>query len=95
MICDFVAPTEAARESFGADYLIWLNTIKEGRVVDNKKKELKNSKDLPFEVETLESSQAFKDTTNMFEAPSNANKIITSFIDDQEIAALANEITNV
>ena len=95
VICDFVAPTKAARDSFEADYLIWLDTIKEGRVVDNKKNELKNSKDLPFEVETLENSQAFKDTTNMFEAPNNANKIITSFMDDQEIAALANEITNV
>ena len=50
---------------------------------------------LPFQIETLESSQAFKDTTNMFEAPNNANKIITSFMNDQEIAALANEITNV
>ena len=95
VICDFVAPTEAARESFGADYLIWLDTIKEGRVVDNKKKELKNSKDLPFEVETLESSQAFKDTTNMFEKPDDANKIIKSFMNDQEIAALAEEIINV
>ena len=81
--------------SFGADYLIWLDTIKEGRVVDNKKKELKNSRGLPFEVETLESSQAFKDTTNMFEAPDNANKIITSFMNDQEIAVLAKEIINV
>ena len=95
VICDFVAPTKAARESFGADYLIWLNTIKEGRVVDNKKKELENSKDLPFEVETLESSQAFKDTTNMFEEPNNANKIIKSFMNDQEIALLAKEIVNV
>ena len=60
-----------------------------------KKKELENSKDLPFEVETLENSQAFKDTTNMFEAPDNANKIITSFMNDQEIAVLAKEITNV
>ena len=95
VICDFVAPSKAARESFEADYLIWLDTIKEGRVVENKKKELENSKGLPFEVETLESSQAFKDTTNMFEAPNNANKIITSFMNDQEIAALADEITNV
>ena len=95
VICDFVAPSKAARESFGADYLIWLDTIKEGRVVENKKKELESSKGLPFEVETLESSQAFKDTTNMFEAPNNANKIITSFMNDQEIAALADEITNV
>ena len=87
VICDFVAPTENARLLFKPDYLIWLDTIKEGRVVDNKKKKLKNSKDLPFEVETLENSQAFKDTTNMFEEPKNANKIINSFMSDQEIAA--------
>ena len=60
-----------------------------------KKKELENSKDLPFKVETLENSQAFKDTTNMFEEPKNANKIINSFMNDQEIAALAREIVNV
>ena len=28
VICEFVAPTEDERESFGADYLILLNTIK-------------------------------------------------------------------
>ena len=95
VICDFVAPSKAARKSFGADYLIWLDTIKEGRVVESKKNELKNSKDLPFEVETLENSQAFKDTTNMFEEPNDANRIITSFLNDQEITFLAKEIINV
>ncbi len=95
VICDFVAPTKAARDSFEADYLIWLNTIKEGRVVDNKKNELKDSIDLPFEVATLESSQAFKDTTNMFENPNDANKIITNFMSDEEIAILSKEIINV
>ena len=95
VICDFVAPTKAARDSFEADYLIWLNTIKKGRVAESKKNELKNSKDLPFEVETLETSQAFKDTTNMFEEPNDADKIITSFMNDQEIAALAKELINV
>ena len=95
VICDFVAPTKASRDSFEPDYLIWLNTIKVGRVVDNKKNELKNSKDLPFEVDTLESSQAFKDTTKMFEDPNDADKIITSFMNDQEIDDLAKEIMNV
>ena len=95
VICDFVAPTKYARDSFEADYLIWLDTIKEGRVVESKKNELKNSKDLPFEVETLENSQAFKDTTNMFEEPNDANRIITSFLNDQEITFLAKEIINV
>ena len=95
VICDFVAPTENSRLSFKPDYLIWLNTIKEGRVVENKKEELEIAKDLPFEVENLENSEAFKDTTRMFEPPSNADKIITSFMSDEEIKLLALEIQNV
>ena len=95
VICDFVAPTEQSRLSFKPDYLIWLNTIKEGRVVEEKKDELEAAKDLPFEVESLEKSDAFKDTTKMFETPSNANKVITSFLSDEEIKSLALEIQNV
>ena len=95
VICDFVAPTEQSRLSFNPDYLIWLDTIKEGRVVDNKKEELEKAKDLPFEVESLEKSDAFKDTTRMFEPPTNANKKITSFLNDDEINSLALEIQNV
>ena len=95
VVCDFVAPTENSRLSFKPDYLIWLNTIKEGRVVENKKEELETAKDLPFEVENLESSDAFKDTTRMFEPPSNADKITTSFMSDEEIKSLALEIQNV
>ena len=95
VICDFVAPTENSRLSFKPNYLIWLNTIKEGRVVENKKEELETAKDLPFEVENLENSDTFKDTTRMFEPPSNADKIITSFMSDEEIKLLALEIQNV
>ena len=95
VICDFVAPTEHSRLSFKPDYLIWLDTIKEGRVVEEKKEELEAAKDLPFEVESLEKSDAFKDTTKMFETPSNANKVITSFLSDEEIKSLALEIQNV
>ena len=95
VICDFVAPTEQSRLSFKPDYLIWLDTIKEGRVVVEKKKELENANDLPFEVESLEKSDAFKDTTKMFETPNNANKVIKSFLSDEEIKNLALEIQNV
>ena len=95
VICDFVAPTEQSRLSFNPDYLIWLETIKAGRVVDNKKEELETAKDLPFEVENLEKSDAFKDTTRMFEPPTNANKKIKSFLNDDEINSLALEIQNV
>jgi len=34
VICDFVAPLEAMREIFAADYTIWLDTISEGRFED-------------------------------------------------------------
>ena len=95
VICDFVAPTEQSRISFQPDYLIWLDTIKEGRVVEEKKEELEAAKDLPFQVESLEISEAFKETTKMFETPNNANKVIKSFLSDEEIKNLALEIQNV
>jgi len=34
VICDFVAPLEAMREIFSADYTIWLDTISEGQFED-------------------------------------------------------------
>ena len=36
-ICDFVAPTEEIRELFDADYIIWIDTITEGRFEDTNK----------------------------------------------------------
>ena len=33
-ICDFIAPTEEIRQIFNPDFVIWLNTIKEGRFED-------------------------------------------------------------
>ena len=36
-ITDFVCPTQKTREEFGADYTIWLDTIKEGRFEDTNK----------------------------------------------------------
>lgn len=37
VICDFVAPTRSTRESFDADIVIWIDTIKEGRFEDTNK----------------------------------------------------------
>jgi adenylylsulfate kinase len=34
VIADFICPTPAARELFPADYIIWVDTIKEGRFED-------------------------------------------------------------
>ena len=34
VVADFICPTPAARELFNADYVIWVDTIKEGRFED-------------------------------------------------------------
>ena len=34
VVADFICPTPAARELFPADYIIWVDTIKEGRFED-------------------------------------------------------------
>jgi len=91
-ICYFVAPTKEIRESFDPDYLIWLDTVKEGRVVSEKKEELRDANDLPFDIETLEKSKEFQDTNNVFDPPLNAHKIIKLFLTDEEIKLLAEEI---
>ena len=33
-VCDFVCPTAETRRLFGADFTVWLDTIKEGRYED-------------------------------------------------------------
>ena len=37
VVADFVCPTPAARALFPADYIIWMDTIKEGRFDDTNK----------------------------------------------------------
>lgn len=37
VICDFVCPTVLTRNVFDADFIIWMNTIKEGRFEDTNK----------------------------------------------------------
>ena len=36
-VADFVAPTDVARAEFDADYVVWMDTIKEGRFEDTNK----------------------------------------------------------
>lgn len=43
-VADFVAPTPQARSEFGADYVVWMDTIKEGRFEDT------NAMYVPLEV---------------------------------------------
>jgi len=95
VICDFVAPTEKVRKAFEPDYIVWLDTIKEGRIVSSKLSELKNIENLPFDVNTLSSSKEFQDTNKWFEKPSKIDTHITYFMNDDEIKTLAEKIVNV
>ena len=95
VICDFVAPTNKVRESFAADCLIWMDTVKEGRVVSAKLNQLKDIENLPFDADQLSTSKKFDDTNKMFENPNNPDIHITSFLSDEEIKELAEKITNV
>ena len=95
VICDFVAPTEKAREAFAPDYVIWMDTIKEGRIVSSKLSELKNINNLPFDANLLSQSKEFEDTNKVFETPSKNDTRITHFMSDDEIKKLSEEIINV
>ena len=44
VIADFVAPTPEARSLFPADYIVWMDTIKEGRFDDTNKMFVKPDK---------------------------------------------------
>lgn len=37
VICDFICPLPEMRDTFGADWTVWLDTIKEGRYEDTNK----------------------------------------------------------
>ena len=92
VICDFIAPTQEARDAFAPDFVIWMDTIKQGRVVLSKINELKNIKNLPFDANSLFSSKEFEDTNKMFEPPNKIDKHITRFLSDEEIKKIAVEI---
>jgi len=95
VICDFVAPTEKTRAAFSPDYVIWLDTIKEGRIVLSKLSELKKIKNLPFDANSLSQSKEFEDTNKIFEVPKKVNTRVTYFMTDDEIKKLAEKIKNV
>ena len=92
VICDFVAPTKKVRETFAPDFIIWLDTIKQGRIVLSKLSELKNIKNLPFDANFLFRSKEFEDTNKIFEPPNKIDKHITRFLSDGEIKKIAEEI---
>ena len=51
VVADFICPTPEARALFSADYVIWLDTIKEGRFDDTNKMFIKPKK-FDFKVTT-------------------------------------------
>ncbi len=53
VVADFVCPTPAARELFPADYVIWMDTIKEGRFEDTNKMFIKPEK-FDYHVTTMD-----------------------------------------
>ena len=72
--------------------MIWLDTVKEGRVVAEKEEELKGVKDLPFDVATLEKSQEFENTNKVFDPPQKIDQHVTRFLSDDEIREIAEEL---
>ena len=54
VVADFVCPTPEARRLFPADYIIWVDTIKEGRFDDTNKMFVKPDK-FDFKVTTQDS----------------------------------------
>ena len=44
VVADFICPTPEARELFPADYIIWVDTIKEGRFEDTNQMFIKPDK---------------------------------------------------
>ena len=53
IVADFVCPTPAARKLFPADFIIWMDTIKEGRFDDTNKMFVKPEK-FDFKVTSMD-----------------------------------------
>ena len=56
VIADFICPTPEARELFPADYIIWVDTIKEGRFEDTNQMFVK-PKNFDFHVTTQDAKK--------------------------------------
>lgn len=71
VVADFVCPTEETRKQFGADYTIWMDTIKEGRFEDTNKMFVP-PKDFDFKVPYMDASMwAFLIKQDIFDKHGN------------------------
>ena len=56
VVADFICPTPEARKLFSADFIVWVNTIKEGRFEDTNKMFIKPYK-FDFHVTTQDAKK--------------------------------------
>ena len=56
VVADFICPTPEARELFAADFVVWVDTIKEGRFDDTNKMFVKPDK-FNFQVTTQDAKK--------------------------------------
>ena len=71
VVADFVCPTDETRKQFGADYTIWMDTIKEGRFEDTNKMFVP-PKDYDFKVPYMDASMwAFLIKQDIFDKHGN------------------------
>ena len=56
VVADFICPTPEARKLFSADFIVWVNTIKEGRFEDTNKMFIKPDK-YDFQVTTQDAKK--------------------------------------
>jgi adenylylsulfate kinase len=59
VICDFVAPLKKMREIFDADYLIWMNTLSQGRFADTNSI-FEPPDDFDLKIETWNSTESLE-----------------------------------
>lgn len=75
VVADFVAPTRKTREEFGADYIVWMDTIKQGRFDDtNKMYEPLTKEEYDYHV-----SEWFNDTHIQLMS------VVAKFIQDKDV----------
>lgn len=71
-ICDFVCPTEYYRKVFDADYVVWMDTIQEGRFEDTNKIFEKPS-DCDFRIQNWDENDRVLDLIVKQDLPKESN----------------------
>lgn len=74
IVADFVCPTKKTRVDFSPDYIIWMNTISEGRYEDtNKMFEDPSSEEVDYIVNTKDTDLYIKDICEKIKKKFNSN----------------------